>query len=147
MSDATDHAIREGILAAAETVFGTKVKCEPTWMAAAVEEIRQRLPAHDALSDDVLSILDAEFRTRVKHELIELGEGVRNAGLHRPPMVLSDHIAEWSEVLDRISTALYHFVEDKDVLMGLHFISMTGSQWSDIVEAARDAKEGTSGGD
>ena len=85
------------------------------------------------LSDKVLAVLADRFRTRLKSDVRSLGARLAYAADHSLPKAMPDAIGEWSEELDRISMAVYYFVEEDDVLEALRFIDMSGSDWSDYI--------------
>lgn len=133
MSDATDDAIREGILVATETMFGFKIKCEPAWLTAAVAGVRKRLPSHIELGNDALDILGREFIKRVKSELRTVGSVLDRRANKALPKALAIAIPMWIAHLEQIDAALYSFLELKDVGEALEFISMTAERWAELV--------------
>lgn len=102
------------------------------------ELVASAVMKEELLSSKVLVLLNAEFHRRLKRGLVNLGEAICSGGRGKPAYILPDCIAEWVEELERISTALYDFTQNKDVLEGLRFISMSGREWSDYTEGCEE---------
>lgn len=137
MSDATDCAIREGILAAAETFFGSKVASWPVWMDAAVKEVRRRLPImSDELSDEALGILERAFKRRVESAVSSVGEQIghriRNESLDA---LFTRFIPMWAARLEQIQVAIASIKELGDIDEALAFLDMDRSTWAELMAA------------
>ena len=87
------------------------------------------------LSDKVVGILKSKFQERARIDLALLGAELQQAS-DRQLGILSDDIAAWVEELERISMAIYHLIDEKDVLEALRFIDMNLSDWSDYIHQA-----------
>lgn len=103
------------------------------------KELTDAIMAEGLLSDEVLVGLADRFSRRLKTDLRTLCAHLDDAANRTPPRAMPDAIAEWTEELARIGMAVYHFVEEEDVLEALRFIDMSGSDWSDYIYEAEAA--------
>ena len=133
MSDATDHAIREGIDAATKRIIGNDIDMYPAWLDGAVEEIRRRLPTpSDELSDEALGILKTEFTKRVQNTVYEQGCIIQRRR-KAPLKALATAIPVWVARLEQIHTAITAHTELIDIQDALCLLDMGADVWAEIV--------------